>query len=53
MGWERAGLMRVDDKTRRRRLVAAMLFAVLSTTGYALLVNWDALALSSPAFLSL
>ena len=45
--------MRVDDKTRRRRLVAAMLFAVLSTTGYALLVNWDAAAVSGPSLLSL
>ncbi len=33
--------------------MAAMLFAVLSTTGYALLVNWNAFASSGPALLSL
>ncbi len=36
--------MRVDDKTRRKRLMGAMLFVVFSTSGYALLLNWSMLS---------
>ncbi len=43
--------MRIDDRTRRKRLMAAMLFVVFSTTGYALLLNWSALARTGSALL--
>ena len=43
--------MRVDDRTRRKRVVAAMVFVVVSTSSYALLLNWSALARSGSALL--
>ena len=43
--------MRIDDRTRRKRVMAAMLFVVFSTSGYALLVNWSSLARSGSALL--
>ena len=43
--------MRIDHKTRRKRVMAAMLFIVFSTSGYALLVNWNGLARSGSALL--
>ena len=32
--------MRVNATTRRKRVMAAMLFVVVSTSSYALLANW-------------
>ncbi len=43
--------MRVDDKTKRKRVMVAMLFIVFSTSGYALLLNWSVLARSGSALL--
>ncbi len=43
--------MRINDKTRRKRIMAAMLFIVFSTSGYALLLNWTSLARSGSALL--